>query len=221
MAEAKFRSVLVTDFDGTLTEQDFYQLVRDTLVPEDTPDYWASYRNGSLTHFEALRAYFASARPDEEALVSLVGRMGLEPELPAAVSLLNEAGWKVVVVSSGCHWYIDLLLQQAGVALEVHANPGKIEGGRLAMHWPTGTSFPSKQTGVSKPAIVQSFLDEGRAVAYAGDGHTDADAAVLVPPDRRFARRDLAEALRGRGQSFRPFSRWMDVARALAEGGTA
>jgi 2,3-diketo-5-methylthio-1-phosphopentane phosphatase len=221
MAEAKFRSVLVTDFDGTLTDQDFYGLVRETLVPPETPDFWASYRQGTLTHFEALRAYFASARPDEQALVSLLDRMGLEPELPGAVALLEEAGWKVVVVSSGCHWYIDRLLARAGVALEVHANPGAIEGGRLAMHWPTGTNFPSTQTGVSKPAIVRSFLDEGRAVAYAGDGHTDADAAVLVPPDRRFARRDLAEALRDRGEPFRPFSRWMDVARALAEGGSA
>ncbi|QDV38668.1 HAD-IB family phosphatase [Tautonia plasticadhaerens] len=218
MAGAKFRSVLVTDFDGTLTDQDFYKLVRERLVPPGTPDFWASYREGTLTHFEALRAYFASARPDEEALVGMVDEMGLEPELPEAVELLNRAGWKVVVVSSGCHWYIDRLLAKAGVALEVHANPGGIEGGRLAMHWPAGTSYPSKQTGVSKPAVVTSFLEEGRAVAYAGDGDTDAEAAVLVPAHRRFARQDLAEALRGRGEEFRPFDRWIEVARALAEG---
>ncbi|WP_169980081.1 HAD-IB family phosphatase [Tautonia rosea] len=211
----RYPSVLVTDFDGTLTTHDYYKLVRDRLVPDDTPDYWALYRNGQLSHFEALRAYFAAARPDEATHLALVDSMEIDPNLAASVAALNDQGWKVVVVSSGCQWYIDRLLRQAGVNLEVHANPGALEAGRLAMHWPTDTLYPSKQTGVEKSAVVRAFLEEGRTVAYAGDGSTDVEPSLLVPADRRFARADLADGLREHGESFRPFERWSEVAHAL------
>ena len=55
-------SVLVSDFDGTMTRQDFFKLVISELLPPGTPDYWAMYRTGTITHFEALRRYFASIR---------------------------------------------------------------------------------------------------------------------------------------------------------------
>jgi 2-hydroxy-3-keto-5-methylthiopentenyl-1-phosphate phosphatase len=217
----KYRSVLVTDFDGTLTEQDYYKLVRASLVPPDTPDYWADYRKGRMTHFDALRAYFDAARPDEATHVALIDEMGLDPGLAAGVAALGAAGWRVVVVSYGCLWYIDRLLRGAGVDLEVHANPGALEGGRMAMRRPTETPFPSKENGISKEAVIRSQQEEGRVVAFAGDGPADLEPALLVPPGMRFARADLADALRGRGEGFRPFERWSEVARALAEGAGA
>ena len=55
-------AVLVSDFDGTMTGHDFYKLVIESLLPPDTPDYWAMYRAGTITHFEALRRYFAAIR---------------------------------------------------------------------------------------------------------------------------------------------------------------
>jgi 2-hydroxy-3-keto-5-methylthiopentenyl-1-phosphate phosphatase len=218
MAAADSRSVLVSDFDGTLTERDFYQQVRDRLLPPDAPDHWAAYHRGELSHFAALQAYFAAARPDGQALVGLLDGMGLEPRLAEGVALLERAGWRVVVVSNGCSWYIDRLLAGAGVDLEVHANPGEVRDGRLVMRWPEGTPFPSPQTGISKAAVVRHHLDAGRAVAFAGDGPPDLEPALLVAPERRFARGHLAEALQVRGESFRPYGRWFEVARELAGG---
>ena len=46
--------VLVTDFDGTMTRRDFFQLVVERLLPPGTPDYWGEYLAGRITHFEAL-----------------------------------------------------------------------------------------------------------------------------------------------------------------------
>jgi 2-hydroxy-3-keto-5-methylthiopentenyl-1-phosphate phosphatase len=218
MAEAKYPSVLVTDFDGTLTVNDYYTLVRRSLVPSDTPDFWAAYREGRMTHFDALRAYFDAARPDEAAHVALVDEMGLDPELAKGIASLNAAGWRVVVVSYGCLWYIDRLLSSAGVDLEVHANPGALEGGRLAMRWPTNTPFPSKDNGISKESVIRWHQEQGSVVAFAGDGPADVEPALLVPPGLRFARADLAEELQARGEDFRPFNRWSEIARALADG---
>lgn len=54
------RSVLVSDCDSTMTRHEFYVLARERLIPPETPDYWKEYRSGEMTHFEALRAIFAS-----------------------------------------------------------------------------------------------------------------------------------------------------------------
>ncbi len=208
-------SVLVTDFDGTLTRREFYQLVRDSLVPPETPDYWVEYRAGRISHFEALRRFFAAAEGGEEALIALTAHMQLEPELPARLTDLQAAGWDVVVVSAGCIWYIQRLLDEAGVNLPVHTNQGRIEDGRLIMEPPVESPFFCPNIGVNKAAVVQSFLDEGRQVAFAGDGYPDLEAALLVADSLRFARRDLAKALTELGKTFRPFERWAEVARGV------
>jgi 2,3-diketo-5-methylthio-1-phosphopentane phosphatase len=204
--------VLVSDFDGTMTRHDFYKLVIESLLPPDCPDYWAMYRAGSITHFEALRRYFAAIRAPEDDVLTVVRRMELDPHLPAAVDTLTRAGWKVVVTSAGCDWYIRRLLAGAGVEVEVHSNPGRfVEGKGLLMEMPTGSPYRSPTLGVDKTAIVRGHVETGRPVAFAGDGFPDADPARLVPADRRFARGDLADVLRRDGEPFRPFDTWSDI----------
>ena len=207
--------VLVTDFDGTLTQRDFYQVFRDHYLAGDATDFWSEYRAGRMTHFDALRNIFLAAAPGEAALWEMTAEMQLEPDLPFWTTRLKDAGWQVVVVSAGCRWYIDRLLTQAGVKLDVYANNGSVEGGCLQMERPTGSPFFSFENGVNKPAVVQFYLDQGWQVAFAGDGFPDFEAALLTKPDARFARGDLARALEGRGESFHRFERWRDVAAAL------
>ena len=207
--------VLVTDFDGTLTRHDFYRLVIDELLPPDTPDFWSEYLSGRMGHFEAIRRTFAAAPAGEPALAALARRMGLEPELAAEVEALRRSGWRVVVASAGCLWYIERLLREAGVILEVHANPGRVVDDRLAMTLPTGSPYVSPETGIDKAAVVRAAIGAGGPVAFAGDGPPDLGPALLVEPRFRFARGYLARALERRGEAFRPFDRWGEVARAI------
>lgn len=210
------RRLLVTDFDGTLTRRDFYQVYAERLMPPDAPDFWAEYRAGRLTHFDALKAIFSYVPAGEEQLLALTREMQLEPTLAAALASLHIAGWKVVVVSAGCRWYIDRLLASAGVNLEVHANGGHIDAeGRLIMERPHGTPYPSEDVGIDKTAVVRTHVEQGWTVAFAGDGPPDFAPAMLVPSHLRFARGHLAETLREQAESYRTFSRWRDIAEAL------
>jgi 2,3-diketo-5-methylthio-1-phosphopentane phosphatase len=205
----------VSDFDGTMTRHDFYKLAIESLL-QGAPDYWTQYRTGAITHFEALKRYFACIRASEAEVLALVDRMELDPKLPAAVEKLRGAGWNVVVTSAGCDWYIKRLLAAAGVEVEVHSNPGQFVAGKgLLMEMPTGSPFLSPTLGVDKARVVRWHLDEGRTVAFAGDGFPDAEAARLVPGDLRFARSDLADVLERENLEFHPFETWSDIARIL------
>ena len=206
----------MSDFDGTMTQRDFYDLVRLRWPVPPNDDPWDHYVAGHITHFQALADIFARIRTDEPALLELVGRMGLDPALPAAVGRLRLRGWEVVVASAGCEWYIRHLLAGAGLVLEVHANPGRFVPGRgLQMEMPAGSPFLSPTLGVDKARIVRRHLEQGRTVAFAGDGFPDEEAALLVPGNLRFARNDLADVLSQKGEMFRAFDDWSQIARDL------
>jgi len=210
--------ILVSDFDGTMTDRDFYSLVVEQLLPLNIPDYWVDYRAGKITHFEALQKYFSAIRSDESSVLQLLGQMKLDPNLTTTIAELEECGWKIVVASAGCKWYIDKLLAAAGVSLEVHANPGRFESDRgLLMELPTSSPFFSRVHGIHKAGIVRHFIESGATVAFAGDGFPDIDAAKAVPADLRFARRDLADMLQRDGEAFKTYRAWSEIAGQLIE----
>ena len=213
--------VLVSDFDGTMTRHDFYQLAIESLLPSDTADYWAEYRAGEITHFKALQLYFGAIRASEDEVLAVVKQMELDANLPRAVESLRRAGWRVVITSAGCDWYIRRLLATAGVDVEIHANPGRFEAGKgLIMEMPMGSADWSPTLGVDKARVVRRCLAEGQTVAFAGDGFPDAEAARLVPADLRFARGDLAAVLRSERAPFNPFETWSDIANTLLQRST-
>lgn len=214
-------AVLVSDFDGTMTADDFYRLVAERLLPPDALIPWGEYRAGRMTHFAALRTIFSRIRAPEEEVLEVVRAMRPDPGLAEALARLRAGGWEVVVASAGCDWYIRRLLAEAGVSVELHANPGVYRpGGPLVMDAPADSPFYSPETGVDKAAVVRDALTRANKVAFAGDGYADLPASLLVPPSLRFARADLASALGERGEAFRPFAVWSEVADALlAPGG--
>ena len=212
------RKIFVSDYDGTITNKDIYALLAERYVPADTPDYFIQYVEGGITHFEAMAAYFAFVPTEERQVEELLDAAEADPDLGASAVLLQRAGWELLVVSAGSSWYIERVLRRAGVAATVYSNPGRLEKGRGLVLEKLDPSSPyhSASVGVDKPAVVRHALHVAETVAFAGDGPPDLQPALLVRPDLRFARGFLAEALQERGETFRPFSRWSEIARKLA-----
>lgn len=203
--------ILVSDFDGTITRFDFYDLVCREF-PCVAGDHWHAYEAGTITHFEALRRIFAGIRASEAQMAAIIERMEIDPALRDSVTALDHQGWQVVVASAGCGWYIERLLAGQGVALTVYTNPGVFtaeEG--LVMRLPEGSPFFSPDIGVDKAAVVREALRTSSRVAFAGDGRPDLAPALMVPPARRFARNWLAHKLLALGEGFHPFERWSDI----------
>ncbi len=209
--------ILVTDFDGTLTQRDFYRIAQAVLVPPGTPDYWEGFITGRLTHFEAMQRIFWHIRADAETVLRAAETMGLDPDAGTATTALRAAGWGTVVASAGCAWYIDRLLAEVAMTATVYACPGVLDPARgLLMHLPDGP-FRDPRIGVDKAAVVRAALAAGAEVAFAGDGRPDLAPALLVPPTRRFATHWLAEELTRLGQPFQRFTHWAEIAPRLLE----
>jgi len=211
------RSALITDFDGTITRRDFYELAVTHCLGSNIPDYWSGYASGELTHFDAMAGIFSHIRCPEAKLRSLVTEMDADPQLSAAVAELEVAGWDVIVVSNGSLWYIEQILTAAGLSgLPVHANPGRyVEGGGLVLERPLDSPFCSPTHGIDKSAVFRDATTRYERVAFAGNGPPDEAAALLAPPELRFARNWLAQRFRSCGESFQPFERWSEIAARL------
>lgn len=209
--------VFVTDFDGTMTAVDFFDVVLHHADLTAMPDYWGECVAGRLTHVEALHGIFQHAPRDLRVLRTYLAETRLDPQTPAAIERLRRHGWEVVVVSAGSQWYIEQLLADVRERVRIIANPGEFtpETG-LTMTWPPDdVPWFSRHFGVDKGAIVRCLLERGATVAFAGDGRPDLTAARLVAESRRFARGWLAETLAREGLAFHRFEQWSEIAGRL------
>jgi 2-hydroxy-3-keto-5-methylthiopentenyl-1-phosphate phosphatase len=213
--------ILVTDFDGTITDRDFYLLVARQYMPRSAPDYWTLYSRGMLTHFQAMQRFYSHTPADEAALGRLLDETAPDPLLRQSVERLKAAGWQVRIASAGSSWYIERLLARAGVTgVEIHASPGTIEPERgLVLRLPEGSPYLSRESGIDKEAVVREALSRADVVAFAGDGPPDVGPALMVAPEMRFARGWLAGELHRRGEEFRLFRRWSDISAELLRAG--
>lgn len=218
MTAISARKILVSDFDGTMTRHDFYDLVCERFPETQSHVFWQQYIDGKCTHFEALAQIFSRIRCPESVLWEVMDDMELDPALPEVLQTLQAHGWQVKVASAGCAWYIDRLFKRAGISLEVHANAGVFtpETG-LTLSLPVHDPFLLRETGVDKCGIVQHALDNADVVAFAGDGRPDLSSALLVKPGMRFARGWLSGALSEQGEGYHPFSSWTQILEQLTQ----
>jgi HAD superfamily phosphoserine phosphatase-like hydrolase len=174
--------IFVSDYDGTITDKDFYSLLAERYVPANKPDYFARCREGRISHFEAMAAYFAFAPTEEQQVEELLAASQPDPDLGASAAHLRRAGWKLWVVSAGSSWYVERVLSRAGVAATVYSNPGRLENGRGLVLEKLDPSSPyhSASVGVDKSAVVRHALRVADTVALAGDGPTELQPAGVA-----------------------------------------
>ena len=210
--------ILVSDFDGTMTKRDFFRVALSHLPPGSAAP-WERYEQGQASHFDALAEIFSGLKIDEMELDAMLAEMRVENGLAGDLDRLQRGGWALVIASAGCSFYIERILLRAGVNTVIHANPGEfIPGQGLFIKLPSQSPFFTAETGIDKAAVVRHFLDQGFDTAFAGDGRPDLAPALLLPPERRFARGWLAEELESRRELFVRFERWRDIAGYLCGG---
>lgn len=210
------RGILITDFDGTITSCDYFELVRRRWPL--TPDPWDQTLAGHLPMVEAIRRIFAGARGTAEEFLALSDQTGVGPEIGEAFAALMSAGWQVVVASAGCDYYIRHILGRVGATPQIFAHPGTyVEGQGLRMDSLDDTPFAHPHFGLNKSSVTRHFMATGLPVAYAGDGSPDLEPILMLPPERRFATGWLAEQLAQRGEKFHRFQRWPDLVRPLRD----
>ena len=204
MPRSLLKPALFFDFDNTLTHGD----VLDELIERYSPneawrDWEEAWQQGRLAAADCLRLQVENMRVSRKRLLADVARVRIDPAFAEIVGWARRHGVAVRIVSDSFLPLIAHILGANGIqAIEVFANDLRFApGGRLI------PSFPYQDTASACSANAKARhltpYRAGHRIIFAGDGHSDLDAALAA--DVVFAKSTLANELDARGVTFYPF----------------
>jgi len=205
--------VFISDFDGTITEDDFFTLISARYFTDEMLAPWREYLSGRQTHFNALNEMFKQIHIPEAELKTFIRQIHFDKAFFKVCTLCNRKNIPIYICSAGCDYYIEELigreLKEYGITLITNRSEYNPKQG-LRMHKPRlGSLYYSETTGISKKAIVEHLHEKGYKVIFAGDGPPDFEPAQIA--DVVFARKLLLEKCRQAGLKTQPFGSFKNV----------
>lgn len=207
------KTAFVSDFDGTITDDDFFSYVAKTYFSEAALAPWRAYLSGYMTHFDALYEMYANIHVDERDLKALIHTMKIDPKLHDTLALCREKNIPVFICSAGNDYYIRELLGReiSDFNLTLVTNKGEYskERGLIMTRPREDDPYYDKDVGISKRKLVRRLKDEGYSVIFAGDGPPDLEPAEIA--DVVFAKKILLEKCKANGVPTLPFRGFTDI----------
>ena len=197
------RSVVV-DFDGTICPHDVSEEILEAFAPGEGREIDLQFQRGEIGSRECLARQAELLKGQERDLLAFVlDRFTVDSTFPPFVSWAREQGLQLAVASDGLGFYIQPMLEAAGVRdLSVLTNDFSLPGGRLDLRFPHAHPF-CEGCGTCKMRIVRAHRYLTGSVAFVGEGHSDRYGALYA--DLVFATKHLAEICREAGV---PFVEW-------------
>ncbi|MCL2521433.1 MAG: MtnX-like HAD-IB family phosphatase [Erysipelotrichales bacterium] len=191
----KKKIAFVTDFDGTISDQDFFHHLRDNIFDESALTPWNDYLDGKISHFDALKNIYGTLRICDNEIVDLVKKVTIDEWVTPTFKLLHEANVPIYIASAGCDYYINLLIgeeiKKYNITLITNPSSYSKETG-LVMERPLKShSYYDENIGISKERLVKQLQDNRQYVVFAGDGPPDFEPAKIA--DIVFAKKFLLE----------------------------
>ncbi len=204
MRKLPHKPVLFFDFDNTLTQGDLL----DELIERYSPNEWwrdweHAWAAGALPARECLRLQIENMRVSRGELFEYLTKVRIDPVFVDIVQWARAHHVAVNIVSDSFQPLISHVLKSNGVDgdIPIFANEVSFAGDdRLVPH------FPHYDPACARSANAKArHLEPYRTskIIFAGDGHSDLDAALAA--DVVFAKASLAKELDERGAAFYPF----------------
>ena len=207
------KTALIIDFDGTITDDDFFVYIRDAYFDDTALEPWRRYLDGKLTHFDALKQIFAKLRVSEDELKSLIATVQVDPWTIPLFRLCHSANIPVYIASAGCDYYINLLIgeaiQEYNVTLITNRSAYSKAAGLVMESPPQGSLYYDASTGISKRKIAEILKADGYHIIFAGDGPPDIEPARLA--DVVFAKKILLDKCIEEGIPIQTFNSCQDI----------
>ncbi|MFC2066686.1 MtnX-like HAD-IB family phosphatase [Chloroflexota bacterium] len=209
------KAIVQCDFDGTITEEDVSFFLLDAFADGNWRQLLEEYREGKVSVGIFNTRAFAMIKADRQTLLDYIfssGNVKIRPGFHELLSHCSRKGLKFAIVSNGLDFYIDAILEDAGITdIDVFAAKSHFSPEGMVVKY-IGTDGRQMQDGF-KEAYTRLFLGQGYRVVYAGNGVSD------IYPARRshhvFATADLLQRCRETGLDCIPFDDLNDIVKGL------
>ncbi len=193
--------LFISDFDGTLTDEDFYYIIMKKFLGDKGREIYRDWTSGNMTVFEFLKTIFGSTNESEEEIRKAVMDIKFDTYAKNFIKSIEEANGEFMILSAGCSYYIHKLLEHLDIKnVKVITNNGVYEDGKIIMAADKNSPFYSETYGVDKALVVEHYKSMYPKLYYAGDSEPDFRASRKA--DIVFARGHLQKMLRDSGDNF-------------------
>ncbi len=166
-------TVLVLDFDGTVTTHDSGDAVCNRFAPpawHDIDDQWV---RGELSLPEAQKQMWALVRATRNEVDLFVSGLALRPGLDELIAQAARRNVELWLASGGFDFYIEALL---GPRLTHFSrrfyNRARFFGDRISVDF-SHPEFACRRCAICKGRVCAQARATGARVLFAGDGHSD------------------------------------------------
>ncbi len=203
--------VFASDFDGTISLRDFYWIVIDKYLGKEYIELYHQWQAKKIKDVDFLNMVFNNIKKDYETVINDIYSIPIDTKAINFIKWFTDEVGEFYVISAGCKYYIDILLDKYNIAnrVKVIANPGYYENGSIYMVPDTSKEYYSEIFGVDKGKAVEMIKREADFLFFAGDSRPDYYAAKVS--DYVFAKHQLADILREEGIKFFEFRDFGDI----------
>jgi len=169
--------VVLCDFDGTILNVDTCAYILEKYAKEDWKIFDEQFEKGKISLKECLQKQFSTVvLPETEILDEIRQVASVRPSFARLVEYCETSKFPMIIVSAGLDFVIKHILEMEGWSnlIQVHAPKAKCTADGIKLTFPrlvhnTSTNF--------KDDLVAHHKEQGRKVAYIGDGVADYEAA--------------------------------------------
>ena len=210
--------VFVSDFDGTLTEKDFYQMIIDDYLGEAGQTLYKEWREGLHDDKDFLDKIYSSINREEAEILEDILRIEWDESATQFIKQIRENGGEFIILSAGTSYYIDRLLKEKGLSdIKVYSNPGVYKDKGIHLQLDKNSPYYSDKYGIDKAKVIEDLKKQYTHVYYAGDSAPDIPPCKIA--DIAFAKGKLQDLLNAEGINFIPVESYKDIALFLTEKG--
>lgn len=210
--------VLVSDFDGTLTEKDFYQMIIDDYLGEMGIAIYEAWKRKEYKDEEFLNKIYGALDMDEKELMAYILTIQWDQHANYVIQKIRENGGEFVIISAGSSYYIQPVLEKEKIdEVKVYSIPGSYKNRGLFLEIDQESCYYSDQYGIDKVKIVKELKEQYEKVYYAGDSMLDMEACILS--DVIFAKGKLQALLEDRGIKYIAIDNYKDIEKYFIECG--
>ena len=186
--------VFVSDFDGTLTGNDFYKILSEAYLKEKYPPLFKAWKRGEMKDREYLSYIFNNISRTEAEIDEDIINIPLDPFAKAFIENIKAAGGDFIIVSAGTSYYIDRVLKHHNIeGVKVYSNNGVFKESGLYFDLDEKDEFYSDRYGIDKLLVVEKIKQQYKKVFFAGDSGPDVKPALIS--DVVFAKGELVQLL--------------------------